>query len=412
MAFLTNNMRIDDSDQVLIMLDSEGSYDASPIVTFNKSIDNRSGGEADGGFGASIAANDSHLIIGSPLKDSGSDQSVGAVYLFNLEGDSDTRETLPASTVGDGGTHYYGSVSATNNIIIAGAPFDDVYNFYEGSVFIFHNDSEHNRLIPPETDTGILFGESVAIGNGRIAISSDDSNGEVFIYDYHGSNIAKLKGDPGAQLNPSFGQGALGQGNAIVIGNGRIAIGDTQSSRPDGRVRLYDLNANLLKTVEDPITDNEGYFGETIAIGNNRLLVGEPRHEDSESINYFNAGRAHLYDINGNLIKRIRSPRVGQNHYFGKDVSIGNNVLAIGQSGDSNGYVFLYDLDGNKIQDIPSPVNAAPPSSTQKFGRTVHIHKDKLYISDGEQGSYGDGIVYVYDFENSQPHILDLLDDF
>ena len=403
------------------MLDSAGSYDPAPNVVFNKSIDNRIFNSTGSNFGVSLAANNSHLVVGAYMKDSGNDQSVGAVYLFNLEGDSDTREILPGSTIGDGRTHYYGATSAANNIIVASAPFDDVYNYYEGSVFIFHNDSEHNRLIPPETEPAIQFGKSVSMGNGRIAASTDDSNGQVLLFDYEGSNIAKIQGRNANQSNPSFGQGTLGQGNGIVIGNGRIAIGDQGSSREDGAVHLYDLNANLIKILDDPTTDNEGRFGRVLAIGNNRLLVGEPYHDDSTSdvgvggTNLTSSGRAHLYDLNGNLIKRIRPPQLGYGHRFGFEVTIGNNVLAIGSPGDSAGYVFLYDLSGNKIQDIPSPDNNIAYGNTLAnygFGANVHIHRDKLYTSHLQAGTASQGKVYVYDFPSTQTHLLDLLNDF
>ena len=92
----------------------------------------------------------------------------------------------------------------------------------------------------------------------------------------------------------------------------------------------------LLQTFNDPTVTTEDYFGWSVAIDGNNVLIGA--YGDDTSGYY--VGQAHLFDATtGNLLQTFNDPTAWTLHdYFGNSVAIdGNNVLIGTAYDDSNG---------------------------------------------------------------------------
>lgn len=425
MAFLTNNMRIDDSDQVLIMLDSEESYIASPTVTFNKKIissDIGLSGFQNAHFGHSVAINNTHLIIGAPDDDlvvSGTDH--GSAYAYNLEGDSTSEIKFYSSDLASGDKFGY-AVAGVGNKVLVGARLDDTPNSGSGSGYVFEltSDSATNEFkLISDGGTGIGMGSDLAIGSGRILIYVDEGdNGQVNMYDYNGSNISVLYPDTSSGFNYDFGglAGIPNQGQSqIAIGSGRIVIGSPSdpNSPNDGAAYIFDLNGNKIKKIYPSDSGTPFLYGMACAVGHNRIVVGDPMWRPGSD---GGIGRAWMYDLEGNLVKTLDPSRpVNPSQYYGNSIAIGNNAIAIGCHHDSDGVVYLYDLDGNETQII-SFENDRSVLQQPGFGNSVAINQGKLLIGYSEYNhdfyNENKGAAFLYDFTDKQSHILNLLDDF
>ena len=129
----------------------------------------------------------------------------------------------------------------------------------------------------------------------------------------------------------------------------RILIGDSVESR----VRLFDVDGDLLQTIDDPVSvfDPDSRFGQVVALDGDRILVSD-----------YNAGN------------------VG-------DVLLGD------------GAVYQFGTDGQLVRTFtPPPRDPLEPDETQRFGFSLDIEGDLIVIGDPHRavGVTDAGEVFVY----------------
>jgi len=257
-----------------------------------------------------------------------------------------------------------------------------------------------------ETDTssGDLYGESVAIGCGRIVVgapshdSSLTNTGAAYIYDYFSSTrIAKLEPGSYAKQYQYFGK-------SVAIGDGMILVGapgasfQTADHPHYGKVHVYDLDGTSLFDIDPPALQNSSKFGSVVAIGCGVIAVGEVAWDGSSGNS---DGIMHLFDYTGTLITTINPPTAASYNNFPSDISIGHGKIVVGhQFHDTTtnevGIVYIFDLRGNLIKSIL----ASDVGQNDKFGASVSIGSGKIVVgSPGWDGSSATaaGAVYIYD---------------
>ena len=161
-----------------------------------------------------------------------------------------------------------------------------------------------------------------------------------------------------ARASSSGGGGATGK---IVVG----AYGDNDNGSTSGSVYVYDLDG----TNEVKITASDGaasdYFGISVAVGNNKIVVGAYGDDDNGSI----SGSAYIYDLDGSNEVKITASDGAAFDRFGYSVAVGNNKIVVGAYGANNGSVYVYDLDGsNEVK-----ITASDGASSDNFGYSVAI---------------------------------------
>ena len=322
--------------------------------------------------------------------------AAGAIYLYrNISGpfwNSDNfikRLEAPDAAASDSMTQ----VAVGCGRVVGGAPGNDDFYTGMGSAYIWDTSGNFIRKILPinvQTYTdGQQFGSKVAVGDGRIAVGSSSSFKKVFIYDLNGNGLAELN---------IFGYTI----SALAIGCGIIAFGTTAS----GRIILCDLNGNLRKEITQPAGYSGTGFGRSIAIGSGRLVVG------NSSAIATDRGAVHVWkldetnDFSGTPDFTITSPNPGNFNKFGWSVAVGDGRIVIGEPGlsSSRGRAHVYDLDGNLI----SALSAYDGTSADFYGNTVAVGGGKILVgapSEDEDGINA-GAVYHYDTP-MQTHYLD-----
>ena len=349
--------------------------------------------------GPAVDIEGDYIVIGADAANS----SIGAAYLYDITGNLVCNLVASDGAVDD----YFGfSVAIHKNRVLIGAYADDDLGTVSGSAYLYDfQGNQLKKLLASDGSVGDFFGYRVAAGDNRLVIGAygDDDNGSqsgsAYIFDLQGNQIAKILASDGA-ADDKFG-------SSVAIGNGRIVIGSYQDddvASNTGSVYVYDLNGNELKklTANDAVSGN--YFGYSVAVGSGRIVVGS--YGDNPFSN--NSGSAYLYDLEGNLIKKIVPTDGASGDNFGYSVAVKGGRIVVGAYGDDDqgnlsGGAYLFDINGNQLAKL-LPSDGGPG---HEFGYSVVASHKNIAIT--ARGNTDYASTYVYSIP-SQKHFLDILD--
>ena len=72
-----------------------------------------------------------------------------------------------------------------------------------------------------------------------------------------------------------------------------------------GKAHLFDLQGNLLQTFDDPVLTTEDWFGASVAISGDYVLISDSGDDTAG----MDVGQAHLFDAaTGNLLHTFSDP--------------------------------------------------------------------------------------------------------
>ena len=188
------------------------------------------------------------------------------------------------------------------------------------------------------------FGRSVSVGCGRIVVGSNDddngnASGSAYIFDLNGNQLTKITASDGA-ASDAFG-------DSVAVGCGRIVVGapfdDVGISTNQGSAYIYDLDGNN----EVKITASDGaandWFGKTVAVGSGKIVVGAYRDESV-------TGSAYVFDLDGNQLAKINASEGDAGDSFGISVAVGNGRIVAGAYfdygvGNQEGSSYIWEID-------------------------------------------------------------------
>ena len=140
-------------------------------------------------------------------------------------------------------------MAGNHDVVIVGAPNEAYQGQEAGKAYIFKRKTRqllHElRLFRPTG--GALFGQSVALSNGLIMIGAPHSRdtggtyaGGVYVFDQLTGKELRVIANP-HPLNGTFG-------HVLAVGGNRLVVGDpqasTQSSQYTGAAYVFDLNTS------------------------------------------------------------------------------------------------------------------------------------------------------------------------
>jgi len=284
-------------------------------------------------YGGAVAVGSGRIAVGSDGDDDNSRFNSGSVYIYDLNGNLITKITASDPNTND---EFGRSVAAGSGRIVVGAPFDDDNGTDSGSAYIF--DIEGTQIAKITASDGAaydLFGLSVAVGSGRIVVGAqgDDDNGSgsgsAYIFDLNGAQIAKIK--------PSDGAAGDVFGRAVAVGSGRIVVGSPQDAAPSnlsGSAYIFDLEGTQIAKIAASDASFNEYFGSSVGVGSGRIVVGVYADDD---IGYNNTGSVFIFDLDGNEIAKVTASDRASNDNFGDRVAIGSGRIVVGAYNDTDG---------------------------------------------------------------------------
>jgi len=335
-----------------------------------------------GSFGKSVAVGDNRIVVGDEA-DADVAGNAGAAYIYELDGTQLAKITASDGAAGD---QFGSSVAVGSGRIVIGARSDDDKARQAGSAYIYDlNGNLVKKIIADDGDTREFFGWSVAVGDNRIAIGAYHDgdkgfrSGSAYIYDLNGNLVKKIIPDDGTALDSFGGSVAVGSGR-IVVGS----IGDDDKGRSSGSAYIYDLNGNLVKK----ITASDGaaldYFGNSVAIGDGRIVVGAPLDNDDGSA----SGSAYIFDLAGNELAKITASDAAANDTFGTSIAVENDRIVVGApatfSNSVSGSAYIFDLSGNQLAKI----TANDGADGDRFGISVAVDDNKVVVGAPVSAAY------------------------
>jgi hypothetical protein len=183
-------------------------------------------------FGVSIAIDDGTVAVGSrTFFVLGEGFTFAKVHLFDVNTGDVTRVLQPdiENYNGDQGGQFGDCVDIRNGLVAVGAPYRNVFFDFSGAAYVFHASSGDQLafLYPDDRQDRDHFGSSIAIdADGMLAIGANEdddaawSGGSAYLYEAtSGSQVDKLLASDGAEFDMF--------GSSVAIENGVIAIGAT-----------------------------------------------------------------------------------------------------------------------------------------------------------------------------------------
>ena len=292
------------------------------------------------------------------------------------------------------------SVSIDGNYAIIGCYQDDGC---KGSAYIFKRDgstwSEEAKLIPSDGESGDYAGLSVSI-SGNYAILGAPTKEAAYIFIRSGSTWtqqAKLIPTGGGVLD-FFGWSVAISGEYAIVGGTNYDYGRGVAFVFKRSGTTWNQEAKLLAS-DGATGDRFGY----VDINDDVAIVGA---YDDDNDNGLSAGAAYIFkrEPAGYWYQeaKIIANDGASDDYFGVDVSITDDYVAVGALGDDSkkgsAYVFRY-IVGVGWQQV-AKLTASDGLADDRFGCSVSIIQDYVVVGAFFDDSHA-GSTYIFKFDRT-----------
>lgn len=389
MTFSTKRSVIVDKE---IFIVKNNEYDNSTTAAGSQLRINNPEGSV---LATSLETTKTNLLIGASAESS-VQASSGAVYILTKTGSLIRKIKAPTPINGA----LFGSTLAVGHGILAVGAINE--NTQKGAVYIFKLNGDFIRRIeaPDPLDTS-RFGQSLSVANSKIYVSRPfDANnrGAVYIFDLGGNFLRKITAFD-SQPSDRFSISLSAGGNRLIVGSDF----NDQAANNAGAAYLYDSSGVFISKILPNSDINNGSFGKAVSINSGLIGITNGPTIFQTSLR----GAAFIYDLNGNFKTKIQAPNAVINNNFGASISIGSGRIVVGADGDSplsntdRGSAYVFDLKGNFMERLlPGDLQVQA-----KMGFEVKSGDGTIISLCGNSNGLG-GQFYVYTIPD-QPHYLD-----
>lgn len=349
-----------------------------------------------GQFGRSVAINGTLVAVGAPYETAGSIKGGGHAYVFNLLNGSEM--ALNASRPTTGGLFGF-SVAITASTVLVGSLFANV-SFQPlqcGAAYLFSAASGaqiSSEFVSPESSRDGYDGFAVAETASQFVVGAPDENASGAYYGGHAyiyNQVPLTLASPHALSGGSFG-------NSVAV-NVTVVIGapDEFADSTDGAGHAYVLASHTgsFLTLTSPAAQLDGAFGYSVGVAGNVVAVGAPQ-EGNLSAEYI--GNAYLFSTSGTLVATLHTPLPQSGSYFGYSIAVAGNLVVVGAPGENlsagplEGAAYVFSAStGNLLWTLASPNG----QSDGLFGYSVAISGGKIVVGAPGEGGFA-GAAYVF----------------
>jgi hypothetical protein len=206
-------------------------------------------------------------------------------------------------------------------------------------------------------------------------------NGAAYLFDTATGNLLQTFVNPTAVRSGSFGSSLAFSGDNVLINSYLFSA----------------TTGNLLQTFLNPTPAQLNGFGSRTDISGDNVLIGAPDDDTGNT----DSGIAYLFSATtGNLLQTFLNPTPGIGDYFGSSVAISGDNVLVGTYGDDtgaydSGAVYLFSATtGNLLQTFLNPT----PASLDRFGSSVAISGDNVLVGTlgADTGAENGGVAYLF----------------
>jgi hypothetical protein len=269
---------------------------------------------------------------------------------------------------------------------------------------VYANEEYHHVLTleSPNPEKGAWYGYQVIISGDIMVVSEpyadvDDflDAGKVYIYDVDGNLISTLQSpDPGNVYN--FGWRLDLFGDTIII---KEKLADVDGLRDAGRAHVFTTDGTYRMTLQSPEPRQGGNFG-TAGINDDIIVAYEDTSE----------GIVHMFDNEGEYMTTLHAPTPKVGARFGRIIEVTETLILLGECGKetnplSPGSVYAYDQSGDHLMTLQAP----EPEDQAMFGTSISVSGDLVVI--GESYATVDGVsragrAYIFNTDGEVLHAL------
>jgi hypothetical protein len=385
-------------------------------------------------FGASVSIS-GDTIVGAAT---GPLDSPGAAYVFTRSGASWTQQARLLASNRDDFDRFGESLAIAEDTIVVGASGEESATTgvngngsdntaqSSGAAYVFVrsglNWAQQAYLKASNTETGDLFGTSVAIFGNMIAVGAlkEESaatgvngnqnnnaalnSGAAYLFLRTGSTWAQQSYIKASNTGPGdeFGASVGISGDAIIVGapaEGSAATGvngdqNNNSSSYSGAAYVYSLDGGA----------PEDHFGLSVDVDGDTAVVGELDHDWGGP----SAGKAWVFRRTGAVWNQEagllnNNPAAGDR--FGVAVAVSGNRVIVGADYDDEpnglgatkvdcGSATVFERNASGVWNVLGKLSSGQ-SAGDSFGRTVAIDGDTLAIG-APHANFGRGQVWTY----------------
>lgn len=270
-----------------------------------------SDGTAHQHFGYDVAIFDETIVVGA-ISD---ENYTGAAYVFEkpISGWVDTIET--AKLVASDGLleSYFGwSVAIDNDVIVIGAPSDDINGINRGAAYIFEKPMEGwvdtletAKLTASDAQNYDSFGISIDISGNTIVVGADLNNEMGFnsgaVYVFEESNLGWVSATESEKFTASDGTDEDRFGNSVAIEGSNIVVGAYGDDDDRGAAYVFSRSTDswldgtqVAKLIAaDRVVALDDIFGVSVDIDNGIIIIGASA-QDHQSI--INTGSVYIFE--------------------------------------------------------------------------------------------------------------------
>jgi drug/metabolite transporter superfamily protein YnfA len=352
-------------------------------------------------FGKSVATDGNWVVVSSPYADSGAFYDSGQAFVFDAATGALLR-TLnnPAPAAYDG---FGRSVAVSGNTVVVGASYyDDTSAVNPGSAYVF--DATTGALLRalsnPTPEPYDSFGYSVAVSGNTVVVgefydAAVGYEGAVHVFDAATGALLRTLTNATAASGDWFGYSVAVSGNIVVVG---APSGDAGTGRAGGAYVFNVATGALLTTLTNPTPAADDNFGCSVAVSGGTVVVGA-LYDDTGAVN---AGSAYVFDAaTGALLTTLTNPTPAACDYFGFSVAVSGNTVVVGAPNDGTGAVragSAYEFDAITRALLRTLTNPTPAVS-DLFGYSVAMSGNIVVVGACQDawGARGAGSACVFD---------------
>jgi FG-GAP repeat len=241
-------------------------------------------------------------------------------------------------------------------------------------------------------------GDLVAIGAPFEKANGDTEAGRTYAFNMTSGALLRTLSSPNAQMYGWFGFSVAISGELLVVGAPHENVNDYSQA---GDAYVFNVtNGKLVTTLTSPNTQDYGWFGFSIAISGKIAIIGAPHESIGE---YMWAGYAYAFNIeSGKLLKTLVSPNMQFDGYFGYSLATSSRFILVGavlentKGHSSAGRAYVFDATTYKMLSTLTSPNSQLDG---EFGYSVSISNQLAIVgapSENASGYTGAGHAYVF----------------
>jgi hypothetical protein len=324
----------------------------------------------------------------------------GGVYVFRRQGASWVREAKLLGSDSLPGDYFGCQIALHGDTIVVGAKEDDS----QGSAYVFVRQgevwSEQAKLTAPDAFNGQEFGHSVAIHGDTAVVGAPAPDNwhtiaAAYVFERQGSSwTLQVKFD-----DPTRSWYSIGEfGDSIAISEDTIVVGEPYFDSPSsssGAVYVYRWTGTSWYEEAMLQPHDVGYkhrFGISVSICGDSLVVGSIRQAAYSNSVYVFEHRGSVWTETQQLVASTSAGEFGDR--FGLSVSIAEDVIVVGapwdkEQGVQSGAAYVFVRTGPRWMELAKVSPAAGIYNLDEFGSAVAADDRRVLVGRPRASEFG-----------------------